>query len=176
MITCWQRVRSIARDKTLTNSVARFQVILSLIRSAGMCRFLLCEGWCEESQQLYQFLAFISQRMLKPNGDCDYLSISNRHLRLIQCQDRFPTNDPDCFVLLRVMVTTNLPARWDLDDIDIRVRVIRCSQEALKGNIRKAWMLLPVFSFEARDARESHQSISIPPHTFSDWPDRKSTR
>src|SRR6185503_8537638 len=108
--------------------------------------------------------------MFESNRYSDYLSISQRHLRLIQSEDRIPADDPNCFELLSVTVTTNLAARWDLDYIDTCKGIIRRCQETLHRNARKTGMLLPFSNHKVSNTRQSYQSISIPPHTLSDWP------
>src|SRR5215208_6025862 len=108
--------------------------------------------------------------MFKPDGDSDYLSISERHLRLIQCQDRIPSDDPDCFKLVSMMMTSDLTIGWNLYYVDAGEWIIRGGQERFHMNARKTRMFMPFSSSEIRDAQQRVQFISIPPHTLSDWP------
>ena len=67
-------------------------------------------------------------------------------------------------------LTTNLAARWDLNHIDAGEWVIGGIQKTFHGNTRKTSMCLPFSIREVSHPRQGHQSISIPPHTLSDWP------
>jgi hypothetical protein len=171
MITCWQRDRSVARNENKDETTARRQVVYSVWHTALVCAALcLWQRRCEKRQQLYQGRTFISQRMFQPDGDCDYLSISERHLRLIESEDRVPPNDPDCFKLLWMTMSTDRNTGRNLHYVDAGQRIIRSRQKSLHGNARKTWVFLPLSSHEVRNARTGVQFISIPPHTFSDWP------
>ena len=171
MITCWQRDRFAARNENEDETIARRQVVYSVWHTALVCAaFCLGQRRCEKRQQLYQGRTFISQRMFQPDGDCDYLSISKSHLRLIESQDRVPANDPDCFKLFWMTMSADRNTGRNLHHVDAGQRIVRSSQKSLHGNARKTWVFLPFSSFEVRDTWMGGQFISIPPHTFSDWP------
>jgi len=158
-------------NKIEDEAIALRQVVVYVWRTALVCAaFCLCQGRCEERQQLYQAGALISQRMFKPNGNSDYLSISERHLRLIQCQDRIPSDDPDCFQLLNMTMPADRSSGWNLYDVDAGEWVVGRCQEPLHMNARKTSMFMPFSRHEIRHARQRVQFISIPPHTLSDWP------
>src|SRR5690242_5499416 len=137
---------------------------------------LVCAAFClwqrrrKKCQQLYRSRAFISQCMVKPHGNGDYLSISKKHLRLIQGQDRIPADDPDCFKLLGMTMSADRNTSRNLYHVDAGHGIVRSSQKSLHGNARKTWMVLPFSSHEVCNAWMRIQFISIPPHTFSDWP------
>src|SRR5688572_28190728 len=156
--------------KTKTKQLLGARCLLCLAYSIGMCRFLLWQRRCEKCQQLYWSGAFISQRMVKPHGNSDYFSFSKKHLRFIQGQDRIPADDPDCFKLLGMTMSADGNTGRNLHHVDAGHGIVRRSQKSLHGNARKTWVFLPFSSHEVRNAWKRVQFISIPPHTFSDWP------